>query len=150
EGHYNLGVAFGAQAHLLDRQAELSARQTSPDAASHMRQDAKKKRQDAIAEFDAALRARPNYYLAEENRGLALFELGELEAAKAAFRRIFEELEPNYGRAHLDLARVLVREGNRNSAKREIEAALQVEPGIATAPYTLGIIRELRQSGAAK
>jgi Flp pilus assembly protein TadD len=125
EGNCNLGVALRAEAGLDDSQRRHDA--------------AKRKREEAIGYFAAALGARPSHHIAQENLGLTLSELGRDEEAKAAFRKVFE-IEPRYGRARLDLGIVFFKEKRLEDAKREIQDALRVEPGLPAAHHTLGII----------
>src|SRR5262249_43471169 len=105
EGHCNLGVALLEQAKL--------------DGVQNRMAQAKQKTDEAIYHFGEALKANPNHIQSQANLGLALAQQGRLEEAKTALRKVFL-MEPNYGKAHLDLATVYFQEGSMADAKREI------------------------------
>ena len=94
---------------------------------------------DAIAEYQAALRVRPEYAEAHDNLGIALARTpGRFEDAIAEHRAALR-IKPEYAEAHNNLGTLLARDPARlPEAVVEYRAALRVRPDYAEARYNLG------------
>ncbi len=73
------------------------------------------------------IRLRPVNRPALYNRALAAFQLGDLAGAKADLTQLLTEPNPPL-RAYFLRARVRAREGDREGARRDVEAGLQGKP----------------------
>jgi len=71
-------------------------------------------------------------------RGWALEDEGELEAAMTAYARALE-IDPGLADAHLNLGRLLHERGAAADAERHYRAALGLRPDDAIAAYNLGV-----------
>lgn len=69
--------------------------------------------------------------------GIGLLLQGDLRGAAAAFRRVIA-IDPAYADGPINLARVLVREGDVERAIPLLETALELAPGLARAHFFLG------------
>ena len=95
---------------------------------------------DAVAQYQAALRLKPDIAETHTNLGLALSELpGRLDEAVAQFGEALR-LDPAYADAHFYLANALVRTGRVDEAVGHYEEALRLEPGLAEASNNLGMV----------
>jgi len=94
---------------------------------------------EAIAHFDAALRADPDSAEAHENLGLALSKApGRLPEAIAHLEEA-ERLQPDYPESHLNLGSVLAKVPARvPDAIAEYETALRLKPDFEEAHLDLG------------
>ena len=83
---------------------------------------------DAIAEFQAAVRLRPDYADAHNNLGNALAETpGRLPEAVAEYQAALR-IEPDHPKAHINLGDALAKSGRLPEAIVEYEAALRIRP----------------------
>ena len=110
--HYNLGVLF----------AEMPGRLP-----------------EAIAEYQAALRIKPDYVEAHNDLGIALsFTPRRLPDAIAEYQAALQT-EPDYADAHLNLGNSLSQiPGREPEAIAEYQATLRINPDYAEAHYNLG------------
>jgi tetratricopeptide (TPR) repeat protein len=76
----------------------------------------------AVKEYDEAIRLYPTLAPAHNNRGSALFALSRFDAAAASFNKAIE-LEPNYGQARFNLALALIKLGREREANDALMAA---------------------------
>jgi tetratricopeptide (TPR) repeat protein len=76
----------------------------------------------AVKEYDEAIRLYPALAPAHNNRGSALFSLGRFDEAAASFAKAVE-LDPNYGQAHFNLALVYIKLGREKEANDALNAA---------------------------
>ena len=85
--------------------------------------------------------ARKQLEQAEEcnNRGVALYYRGAMEASLAAFRRA-AELRPDYAEAHNNLGLVLSKMGKEKEATEAFQEALRLDPAMAEAYNNLGFL----------
>ena len=90
----------------------------------------------AIAEFRAAIRLKPDEVWAHNDLGNALSEKGELEEAIAAYREAIRR-RSDYAIAHYNLGRAR-RQGNLAEAIAENRAAIRLRPEDAAAHLNLG------------
>jgi tetratricopeptide (TPR) repeat protein len=83
--------------------------------------------QQAMERFQAALRSRPTAATTRYNLGLAHAELGRDAEAKQDFLDVLK-IDPAYWDAYLKLARLLVKEGDKQSAKSFLQTLLDKNP----------------------
>ncbi|HTU00444.1 MAG TPA: tetratricopeptide repeat protein, partial [Candidatus Sulfotelmatobacter sp.] len=95
---------------------------------------------DAVAQYEEALRLKPDIAETHTNLGNAWSEMpGRLGDAIAQYEEALR-LQPHYADAHFYLANALVRTGRIPEAIRHYEEALRVEPDLAEASNNLGMI----------
>ncbi len=73
--------------------------------------------------------------------GIGLLLQGDLRGAEAAFRRV-AELNPSFPDAPVNLARVLIREGDPEGALEAVDAALALAPGLPRALFFRALARK--------
>jgi tetratricopeptide (TPR) repeat protein len=81
--------------------------------------------------LDASVRERWNDY------GIGLLLQGDLKGAEAAFRKV-TAMDPGYADGPVNVARVLLQEGNVLDAIPMLEQALAIDPRLAKTHYFLG------------
>jgi len=87
-------------------------------------------------------RRRQDEALESNNRGVALYYRGALEASLEAFRRALE-LQPDYAEAHNNLGLVLSRLGREKEAVEAFQAALKIDPKMGEVFNNLGFLYHL-------
>jgi protein O-mannosyl-transferase len=92
---------------------------------------------DAIREYQAALKITPESPLARNNLGSAFFEQGKVAEAMQEFRRVLSR-DPQNIRARFNLAAALLRSGRATEAVAENEKALAIKPDFAQGHLALG------------
>jgi Flp pilus assembly protein TadD len=92
----------------------------------------------AIAQYDEAIRVRPDYPEAHNNLGPALAQSGRLDDAVAQFREAIQ-LRPNYADAHSNLGVALASQRKFNEAIAEYTEALRLDPEHPRARTNLGL-----------
>jgi predicted O-linked N-acetylglucosamine transferase (SPINDLY family) len=85
------------------------------------------RKQEAIASLQRAIAADPGFGPAWSNLGLALWQLRRSEEAVAAFRRAVE-LDPRNADIRINLAGMLVLEGDHAAARELLDEALRQDP----------------------
>jgi len=83
---------------------------------------------EAMAEFDAAVKLRPDYWRGHLNAAVALLGRGMLDEAMARLDKVLE-VDPQRGRAHGSVGGVLEKTGMLDEAMAHFEAALKIDPG---------------------
>jgi tetratricopeptide (TPR) repeat protein len=91
----------------------------------------------AIAQFEQALRIKPDDARTHYNLGNLLSQTGRLPEAMAEFEEALR-IDPDYAEAHNNLGEVLWREGRIPDAFAQYQQALQIKPGYAEAHNNLG------------
>jgi tetratricopeptide (TPR) repeat protein len=96
-------------------------------------------RQDeAVAQYEEALRLKPNFSRAHNNLGNALFSLGRTDDAIAQYEETLR-LRPDLAEAHYNLGRALLMlPGRLNEAIAQYAQALKLNPDYAEAHFGMG------------
>ena len=95
------------------------------------------RRDEAVAEYGQALRARPKSAAVLNNLGAALQASGRLDEAIARYREAVGA-QPDYANARHNLGGALVQKGDFAAALPYLREAVRAEPGDATARNNLG------------
>jgi tetratricopeptide (TPR) repeat protein len=126
----------------------VHARGQQPTAADHHNRGADLQAQgklgDAIAEFRAAIRLKPDYALAHFNLGTTLAARGMLNEAIIEFRAA-TRLKPDFAEAHSNLGLALRNQGKLDEAIAEFHTAIRLKPDSAEVHFNLGLA--LRDQG---
>ena len=93
---------------------------------------------EALAEFQTAVRLKPDSPENHCNLGVALANLNRTDEAIAAFQDAVR-LNPDYGPAHHDLGMAFERKDQLDDATREYLTAVRLMPGSAGAHNSLGV-----------
>ena len=96
------------------------------------------KAEQALPEFAAAQRLRPDSAEVRANAGAALERLGRAGPAEARYREAIG-LDPGFAGAHYDLGHLLLQAGRPLEASDEFRAALRLDPALAAAHNNLGL-----------
>jgi len=99
---------------------------------------------EAIAQYTAALRLKPDFSLAHYDLGNALARQGRVEEAVAQYREVLR-LKPDDFDAHNNLGNALASQGRVDAAAAEFAAALRINPHDPDAHYNLAL--ELEDQG---
>lgn len=94
---------------------------------------------DAVREFEQAIRLDPGYEKSYLNLGAVLSEAGHSDRAIEVFRRAIR-LDPDYDLARINLAMALENQGNYDAALAQIDSVLSADPGNAMALKERGVI----------
>ena len=92
---------------------------------------------DAIAQYQLALHARPDYADAHYSLGNVLLQRGKVDDAIVQFQLALHA-RPDNASAHYNLGVALLQKGRAEEATVQFQAALQSEPGSAAAYNGLG------------
>jgi Flp pilus assembly protein TadD len=98
---------------------------------------------EALIELRRVIQAEPKNPYAYHFLGIALFEIGEIEAARDAYQASLK-LAPTYLGARIGLAHTLRMTGDTRGAIREGLAALSQAPGDGDALHALGVAYHAR------
>jgi protein O-mannosyl-transferase len=115
--HNNLGLAFANEGQALAKEGRLS---------------------EAIAQYEEALRLKPDYPEVDINLGLALASAGRPAEAITRYEEALR-LNPERPEVHNNLCIVLRQTGRIPEAIAEGEAALRLEPDYSEADNNLGV-----------
>jgi tetratricopeptide (TPR) repeat protein len=95
------------------------------------------RKQEAILQYEQALRIKPNLAEAQNNLGSDLQQIGKLDEAMEHFDQALR-IEPDYAEAHDNLGFVLFQLHKVPEAKAQYEEALRLKPDLADAHRNLG------------
>ncbi len=102
---------------------------------------------DAVAEYQTAIRLKPHHVSAHHNLGVAYAKQGKLDLAVARYRLALEA-DPEAPDVHNDLGIALQRRGRRDQALQHYREALRIDPDYADAHVNLGqLLVEQGQNG---
>jgi len=105
---------------------------------------------DALMEFQAALRIKPDLDDAHNNLGVIYLNMRLFDKAIEKFQAALH-ISPYHSSAHSNLGLAYFNKGDLVQAERELKAALLLNPDHADAHYNLGLLYEQqRRSGEAK
>jgi Tfp pilus assembly protein PilF len=93
---------------------------------------------EAISQYQEAIRLKPDYSSAHNNLGIALDKKGQLDLAISQFQEAVR-LKPDYADAHNNLGIALGKIGQLDAAVSQFQEALRLKPDYAEAHYNLGI-----------
>jgi tetratricopeptide (TPR) repeat protein len=106
---------------------------------------AKGKLEQAVKEYNEAIRAFPNLAAAHNNLGSAHFAAARFEEAAASFQRA-AEIDPNYGQAHFNLALADLKLGREREADAALQAALRAYYTAGDEHFKAGRAKEAEES----
>ncbi len=93
---------------------------------------------EAIRQYQEALRLKPDYADAHYNLGIALAKKGQIDEAIRQFQEALR-LKPDYAEAHYNLGIALGQKGQTDEAIRQFQEALRLKPDHAEAHNNLGL-----------
>lgn len=94
--------------------------------------------EDAIAEFEEAIRLDPDNALAHFNLGVAYQYQGKLDQAVAEYQEAIS-IDPDYAEAHNNLGIAYDDQGKPDEAIAEYQEAIRINPDYALAHYNLAL-----------
>jgi tetratricopeptide (TPR) repeat protein len=92
---------------------------------------------EAISQFQEAIRLKPDFTNAYNNLGAALLEKGRIDEAISQFQE-FIRLKPDDADAHYNLGTALDKKGQMDEAIRQYQEAVRLKPDYADAHNNLG------------
>ena len=92
---------------------------------------------EAVTQFQAAVRLAPGYAGFHNNLGIALYKKGDLDAAISQYEEAIR-LKPNYPDALYNLATTLYKEGQLDEAIKQFHEVIRLQPDYADAHNNLG------------
>ena len=99
---------------------------------------------EAMAEFEAAIKLQPDYWQGHINAAVVLIDQGKLDEAMARLNKVLE-LNPKRSHAHASVGVVLARKGMLDEAMGHFQKAIQLDPSYAEAHANMA--RLLRDKG---
>jgi Flp pilus assembly protein TadD len=92
---------------------------------------------EAIGQYQEALRLKPDGAEAHNNLGAALSKKGQIDEAIGQYQEAIR-LEPDHAGAHNNLGAALARKGQIDEAISQLQEAVRLKPDYAEAHYNLG------------
>jgi tetratricopeptide (TPR) repeat protein len=102
--------------------------------------------QEAIDQYEQALRLKPDYAEAHDNLGVALEKMGKIQEAIGHYEQAVL-IRPDYPEAHYNLGVASERVGRAAEAIDQYEQALRLKPAFTEARYNLAVA--LQRAGRA-
>ena len=99
---------------------------------------------EAISQFQQAVRIDPDYADAHSNLGFALNKMGKVDEAIAQYQQAVQ-IDPDSAVAQNNLGNSLLRQGKMDEAIAHLQEAVKINPGFAAAQSNLG--NALHQNG---
>ena len=93
---------------------------------------------EAIRQYQEAIRLKPDYADAHNNLGVALAKKGQIDEAIRQFQEAIR-LKPDHADAHNNLGIALAKKGQMDEAIRQYQEAIRLKPDHADAHNNLGI-----------
>lgn len=100
--------------------------------------DEKGQTDEAIRQYQEAIRLKPDYDYAYNNLGIALGEKDRPDEAIHQFQKAIR-LNPNYATLRYNLGNFLYKQGRTDEAIEQYREAVELQPDLAQAHYNLGI-----------
>jgi len=94
--------------------------------------------EEAMAQYEQALRIKPDYATAHNNLGVVLRQTGHIQQAIHHYEEALR-INPDMADAHNNLGFVLARLGRLNEAIEQYRQALRIEPAQAEVHHNLGL-----------
>jgi tetratricopeptide (TPR) repeat protein len=94
--------------------------------------------QEAIEQYEQALRLKPDFAEVHDDLASALVQTGKIKDAIAHFEQALQ-IKPDSIEAHNNLGIALMGQGRLREAMEQYEQALRIEPDFAEAHYNLGL-----------
>jgi tetratricopeptide (TPR) repeat protein len=98
---------------------------------------------DAIRQYQEAIRLQPNYAGTHYNLGNVLADKGHIDDAIRQYQEAIR-LQPDYARAHYSLGNVLADKGHIDDAIRQYQEAVRLKPDHVEAHNNLGIALSMK------
>ena len=92
---------------------------------------------EAIKDYNKAIRLNPNHAAAYNNRGFAWFNKGNLDEAIKDYNEAIR-LDPNFARAYTNRGSAWSKKGNLDKAIEDYNEAIRLDPNYAAAYYNRG------------
>src|SRR6185312_8531360 len=92
---------------------------------------------DAIAQYDEALRINPNSSEAHNNLGQAILQKGDVDGAIREFKRTLE-IAPKFVDANVNIGAALIQKGEADKAISYFQKVLEIKPKNLAAENNLG------------
>jgi Tfp pilus assembly protein PilF len=96
----------------------------------------------ARACYESALEIDPDFPEALEKLGVVFARQGDIEKARSIFNRVLADFPTENASTHINLAACYSETGDKESARKELERALEVDPDSFQAFYRLTILYE--------
>jgi tetratricopeptide (TPR) repeat protein len=103
-----------------------------------------KKPREALADFQSALSAAPEFYEARYQIGMAHLSLGQTSEAEASFRECIASSHDKFGNANIALGTLLVDRGNVSEGEKQIRHGLATDPTAWMGYFQLGKLQAQR------
>jgi tetratricopeptide (TPR) repeat protein len=104
---------------------------------------------EAISQYQEAIRLAPDYAKAHYNLGVALEKEGQTDEATRQYQETIR-LKPDYAEAHNNLGAALGRKGQIDEAIRQFQEAIRLKPDFVKAHNNLAAALEMKNAPAGR